>query len=257
MLCLHCSPPTSDPRAPEQREPHSLLTDIDWAPGASSDSPETDGRRPGSSPKAARKPPKAAPPIPEIREPGHPRSRHSPHDCPGARATTERHISRRTRRVRSSPPPAEQRATRRGTARHLTISDNYTTRNPSSDLTLSYEARGRRAPSTQSRPTFASGHDRASYSEARPLQAGARQHSTGRRMCGCVSTSGKYVLHQRQFWHMQRLQGASSMYQGGCYQTGASSPGNTLCTAASEGKCTKAAAGYFVPPGATADNSPL
>ena len=32
MLCLHCSPPTSDPRAPEQREPHSLLTDINWAP---------------------------------------------------------------------------------------------------------------------------------------------------------------------------------------------------------------------------------
>ena len=27
MLCLHCSPPTSDPRGPEQREPHSLLTD--------------------------------------------------------------------------------------------------------------------------------------------------------------------------------------------------------------------------------------
>ena len=71
-------------------------------------------------------------------------------------------------------------------------------------------------------------------------------------MRGCVNTSGKYVLHQRQFWHMQRLQGASSMYQGGCYQTGASSPGNTLCTAASEGKCTKAAEGHFVPPGATA-----
>ena len=47
--------------------------------------------------------------------------------------------------------------------------------------------------------------------------------------------------------------GASSMYQGGCYQTGASSPGDTLCTAASEGKCTKAAEGHFVPPGATAD----
>ena len=43
MLCLHCSPPTSDPRAPEQEKPHSLLTDINWAPGASSDSPETEG----------------------------------------------------------------------------------------------------------------------------------------------------------------------------------------------------------------------
>ena len=42
------------------------------------------------------------------------------------------------------------------------------------------------------------------------------------------------------------------MYQGGRYQTGASDPGNTLCTAASEGKCAKAAEGHFVPPGATA-----
>ena len=46
---------------------------------------------------------------------------------------------------------------------------------------------------------------------------------------------------------------ASSMYQGGCYQTGGQNPGNTLCTAASEGKCTKAAEGHFVPPGATAN----
>ena len=30
-------------------------------------------------------------------------------------------------------------------------------------------------------------------------------------------------------------------------------PGNSLCTAASAGKCTQAAEGYFVPPGATAD----
>ena len=42
------------------------------------------------------------------------------------------------------------------------------------------------------------------------------------------------------------------MYQSGCYQTGDQNPGNTLCTAASDGKCTTAAEGHFVPPGATA-----
>ena len=93
MPCLHCSPPTSDPRGPEQREPNRLLTDIKWTPGASSDSPKIDGRPLGNSPKATKKPPKAAPPTPEIREPGHPRSRHSPHNCPSAQATTERHTS--------------------------------------------------------------------------------------------------------------------------------------------------------------------
>ena len=80
-------------------------------------------------------------------------------------------------------------------------------------------------PSTQSRPPHSVAMTERAPRETRPPQAGTRWCSTGRRMCGCVSTSGKYVLHQRQFWHMQRLQGASSMYQGGCYQTGASNPG--------------------------------
>ena len=72
MLCLHCSPPTSDPRAPKQKEPHSLLTDIDWAPRGLQRL--SGNRRPpaGQPPKATKKLPKAAPPIPEIREPGHP-----------------------------------------------------------------------------------------------------------------------------------------------------------------------------------------
>ena len=60
MLCLHCSPPTSDPRAPEQREPHSLLTDINWTPGASSDSPEIDGRR-RAAPQSHREATKGSP----------------------------------------------------------------------------------------------------------------------------------------------------------------------------------------------------
>ena len=46
----------------------------------------------------------------------------------------------------------------------------------------------------------------------------------------------------------------SFMYQGGCYQTGGQNPGNTLCTVASDGKCTTAAEGYFVLPGADASH---
>ncbi|ESU45577.1 Variant-specific surface protein, partial [Giardia duodenalis] len=45
---------------------------------------------------------------------------------------------------------------------------------------------------------------------------------------------------------------ASFMFTGGCYGVGGA-PGSNLCTDASEGKCTQAAEGYFVPPGATAD----
>ena len=41
------------------------------------------------------------------------------------------------------------------------------------------------------------------------------------------------------------------MYQGGCYSIDASKPGHTLCTTAPAGVCTAAAAGYFIPPGAT------
>ena len=59
-----------------------------------------------------------------------------------------------------------------------------------------------------------------------PAPAGwAQQHSTGRRMCGCVSTSGEYVLHQRQFWHMQRLQGASSIFKAGATKRVLLAPG--------------------------------
>ena len=41
------------------------------------------------------------------------------------------------------------------------------------------------------------------------------------------------------------------MYQGGCYSIDASKPSHTLCTTAPAGVCTAAAAGYFIPPGAT------
>ncbi|ESU42306.1 Variant-specific surface protein, partial [Giardia duodenalis] len=62
----------------------------------------------------------------------------------------------------------------------------------------------------------------------------------------CVNTNNQGTCTQ--------CNGQSFMYQGGCYQTGASNPGNTLCTAASDGKCTQAAEGYFVPPGADASH---
>ena len=80
-----------------------MLTDIKQTPGVSSDSPEADGR----------------PPIPEIREPGHPRSRHSPRGGPSAHATTERHtLAEEPDECDPHHLPAEQRTTRRGTARH-------------------------------------------------------------------------------------------------------------------------------------------
>ena len=126
MPCLHCSPPTSDPRAPEQREQHSLLTDIKQTPGASSDSPKIDGRPPGSSPKPPKSHRRQPRPSPKIREPRHPRSRHSPHDCPGAQATTERRTLAEEPDERSSPRqpsrerPAEgQPATRQRRPHHL------------------------------------------------------------------------------------------------------------------------------------------
>ena len=73
------------------------------------------------------KPPKAAPPIPETREPGHPRSRHSPCDCPGAHATTERHTlaeepdecDHHPRQPSRERPTERQPATRQRRLHHL------------------------------------------------------------------------------------------------------------------------------------------
>ena len=148
MLCLHCSPPTSDPRAPEQREPHSLLTDIKWTPGVSSDSPETDGRPPGSPPKATRKPPKAAlhPRDPRTGTPA--QLAQVSHDCPGAHATTERRTLAEEPDERSSPLPAEQRTGNRGTARHTTAT---TTPPETPTTTLRYLTRHGEGPPALSR----------------------------------------------------------------------------------------------------------
>ena len=92
MPCLHCSPPTSDPRGPEQREPHSLPTDINWAPRGLQRL--SGNRRPpaGQLPKTTKKLPKAAPPIPEDPRTETPAQlAQVSHDCPVTQTTTERH----------------------------------------------------------------------------------------------------------------------------------------------------------------------
>ena len=110
--------------APEQRKPHSLLTDINWTPGVSSDSPETDGRPPGSPPKATEG------------SPAHPR-RSANRDTRAA-GTAPATVQVRVQRPSGTPgeqpdecdhhhPPAEQRATHRGTARAPDSDDNCTT----------------------------------------------------------------------------------------------------------------------------------
>ena len=84
MLCLHCSPPTSDCReAPEQKEPNRLLTDT----GESSEHPV--------HPMAARR---AAPPIPGDPRTGTPAQLAQPPRLPRC-AWSDRaaHTSRRTR----------------------------------------------------------------------------------------------------------------------------------------------------------------
>ena len=178
MLCLHCSPPTSDPRAPEQREPSRLLTDINWAPRGLQ---RHSGNRWPPAGQLPKKSPKAAPPIPEIREPGHPRSRHSPHDGPSAHATTERRTFADEPDERSSPPPAEQGPTRRETARaHPTAP--ATSAPPETPATaLRYLTTHGEEPSTQSRPTFASARPQLSEFSREisgPHRRGAQQHST-------------------------------------------------------------------------------
>ena len=162
MLCLHCSPPTSDPRAPEQREPSRLPTDINWAPRGLQRL--SGSRRPpaGQLPKTTRKPPKAAPPIPED-----PRT-----EPPAQLALSPAAVQVRVQRPSGAPAeepdeydphpcqpsrdrPAEgQPATRQRRPHHL---------RPSSDLTLSYDIRGR-APSTQSRPPRPDGQTERVYS---------------------------------------------------------------------------------------------
>ena len=65
MLCLHCSPPTSDPRAPEQKEPNSLLTDTGESPAH----PTAPGQQGSSSPRSHEQRPPAgtAPATAQVR----------------------------------------------------------------------------------------------------------------------------------------------------------------------------------------------
>ena len=115
MLCLHCSPPTSDPRGTraEGTEPFAHRHRLD---------PRGLQRLSGNRRPPAGQPPKSHRRQPSI--PGDPRTEtpaqlaQPPRRSKRARNDRTTHTSRITRRVRSSPPPAEQRTTRRGTARH-------------------------------------------------------------------------------------------------------------------------------------------
>ena len=202
MLCLHCSPPTSDPRAPEQREPHSLLTDINWAPRGLQ---RLSGNRwppAGQPPKSHRRQPC---PSPEIREPRHPRSRHSPRDGPSARATTERRTGRRTRRVRSSP--SASRAENRQQRDSLPHPAATTAPPETPAATLRYLTKhGEEPPVLTSRPTFASGWPQLS--------------EFTREILGRPAGEGP----------------SSTALDGVCVDASAP-PGNTFCTKGSSGTC--------------------
>ena len=151
--------------------------------------PESHRRQPRPSPRSANRDPQQAQP-PRL-------SKCASND----RAT---HTSRRTRRVRSSPPPASrarptegQPATRQRRLHHLRLQQR-----PYAILRSTGKG-----PALSRDPSPGGQTERAPREILGRPAGWAQQHSTGRRMCGCVSTSGKYVLHQRRFWHMQRLQG--------------------------------------------------
>ena len=136
--------------APEQREPHSLLTDIDWTPRGLQRL--SGNRRPpaGQLPKSHQKATEGSPAHPRDPRTGTPAQQAQPprrSKC----ASNDRaaHIRRRTRRARLPPPASEQRTTRRGTARHTTA----TTAPPETPAaTLRYLTKHGEGPSTQSRP---------------------------------------------------------------------------------------------------------
>ena len=133
----------------------------------------------GHLPSTVRSRDDPAPPIPETREPGHPRSRHSPRDGPGAHATTERHTSRITRRVRSSPPASEQRTTHRETVRHTTATTTAPPETPAA--TLHYlMIYGEEPPVLSRDPPSPPDGQTERAPRGTPGPAGwARQHSTG------------------------------------------------------------------------------
>ena len=163
MLCLHCSPPTSDPRAPEQREPHSLLTDIEWTPRGLQ---RLSGNRwppAGQPPKTTRKPPKAALPIPGDPRTGTPAQQaQPPRRSKCARNDRAAHqASSPTSAILTIRQPSRERPAERQSA-HTTATTTAPPEIPAA--TLRYLTIYGEEPSTQSRPAFASRHDRASPS---------------------------------------------------------------------------------------------
>ena len=161
--------PTSDPRGTRAEGTaqfaHRHRLDPQGPPATLRRSMAARWAAPQKPPRSHRRQPR---PSLKIREPGHPRSRHSPHGGPGAHGATERltlaeepdEYDPHPRQPSRERPAEGQPATRQRRLHHL---------RPSSDLTLSYEARGR-APNTQSRPTFASGHGQEVSEFTREIQ---------------------------------------------------------------------------------------
>ena len=162
MLCLHCSPPTSDPRAPEQREPHSLLTDINWAPRGLQ---RLSGNRwppPGSSPKAT----KGSPAHPEDPRTETPAQQAQPPRLPRC-ACNDRaaHTSRRTRRAILTPASRAESDPQRDNHAHTRQPATTTAPPETPAATLRYlTICGEGLPALNRNPHCSDGHDRASHS---------------------------------------------------------------------------------------------
>ena len=199
MLCLHCSPPTSGPRAPEQKEPHSLLTDT----GESSEHPvhPTAVSQRGSQQAQSPRLPRCA---------RNDRTTHQPKNptntilTPASRAEN--------RQQRDSPPPDSQR--RR--LHHLRPQQRPY-------AILRYAGKGSQH-SIETRIARTAMTERATREIAGPRRLGpAAQHWTAyvwmRQHLRGIRSAPKAVLA-----HAAPARGIVHV-QGGCYQTGASNPG--------------------------------
>eukprot|EP00701_Giardia_intestinalis_P000089 XP_001703913.1 VSP [Giardia lamblia ATCC 50803] len=67
-------------------------------------------------------------------------------------------------------------------------------------------------------------------------------------------TTDNNECSQKQDGKCTQCANKSFMYKGGCYKD-SQAPGNTMCETATDGVCTQAKAGYFLPPDADRDNA--
>ena len=69
-----------------------------------------------------------------------------------------------------------------------------------------------------------------------------------------VCSADNNECSQKQDGKCTQCANKSFMYKGGCYKD-SQAPGNTMCETATDGVCTQAKAGYFLPPDADRDNA--